>query len=84
MMAKAWQAFLGARSERNELDAYQYLGLSASNLDVIRLGIFDWQQSSAPIQSQVKPQTGALSARPAVVAKTTAGKSEKKGWQFWK
>ncbi|HEY9897836.1 MAG TPA: hypothetical protein V6D00_01530 [Pantanalinema sp.] len=84
MMAKAWQAFLGARAERSDLDAYRYLGLSASNLDVIRLGIFDWEQSRPAAKPQAKPQTGALSARPAVVARTAADKPEKKGWQFWK
>lgn len=80
MMAKAWQAFLSAKGERTEQDAYHYLGLSASNLDVIKLGIFDWDQS----KPQVKPPTGPLSMRPAVAAKTAPDKPAKKGWQFWK
>lgn len=88
MMNKAWQAFQSAKQERSELDAYRYLGISASNLDVIRLGIFDWDQSAPAPKSQTKPlarpQTGGLSTRPAVVAKTAADKPEKKGWQFWK
>lgn len=84
MMTKAWQAFLSAKAEQTELDAYQYLGLSASNLDVIKLGVFDWEQSKPAAKSQVKPQTGPLSTRPAVVAKTAPQKPEKKSWMFWK
>lgn len=84
MLTKAWQAFTTAKADRAELDAYGFLGLSASNMDVIKLGIFDWDQVKSTAKPQAKSQTGPLSARPAVVAKTAPEKPAKKGWQFWK
>lgn len=85
MFAKAWQAFLQAKESGGLADPSGFLGLSASNLDVMQIQVYDW--GHAPIDSKdqaVAPARPATSSRAPVFSRTAPAKPVKRAWEFWK
>lgn len=85
MFAKAWQAFLQAKEAGGLADPCGFLGLSASNLDVMQIQVYDWGHAQAsPKEPSVTAARPVTSSRPAVFARTASDKPAKKAWEFWK
>lgn len=59
MFTKAWQAYAQAKATGGIEDPSGFLGLSASNLDTMRLVVYDWGQT----QGAPKAPTGELAAK---------------------
>lgn len=82
MIQQAWKAFHQAKLGEGLADPYTYLALTPSNLDTMRLGLYDWGQSEAAAGPKTSARPSA--SRPTVLATTAESKPVRKGWLFWK